>query len=176
MSNITTALEQNISKINSEISSTERPLAFEYEEAYSFSTWYASKHLGAKTMFPDSPSSSEISILAVARYEWILQKSAKSISNIFTAGDVIALLDCYQGEIFFPDRFDSIASDVCNHLGIELDEYESSDVAELINKLRGLSPIECAVLAEVLEHLWNTDMRAGLNIGDACAARGIQLL
>ncbi|MDC8771742.1 hypothetical protein [Roseateles albus] len=176
MSNITTALEQKISQINSEISSTEKPLPFEYQQAYSFSTWYASKYLAGKTMFQNSPSSSVSAILAVARYEWIIQNSVKSLSKLFTEADVIALLDCHQGDIFIPDQFNSIASDLCDHLGIEIDDYESSDVAQLINKLRGLSPVQRAVLAEVLEHLWNTDMRAGLNIEDALAARGIQLL
>jgi len=179
-----TSLNDKISQINAEILGHKEPLSFKFKRPFSFnieqvypaSSWYAATYLGAKSMAKDASSTSATSILAVARYQWVLEHSAESLSNLFTEDDVLTLLDCFLDTTFFPDQLPLMASELCCHLDISICDYESSGMGDLINKLRGLSPIQSAVLAEALEHAWLAYSKCDQSMTEVFAARGIQLL
>lgn len=56
-------------------------------------------------------------LLAAGRLDWLLQSTRPNLSGLFSEHDIATLLDCYQGDILYPDLFNSIASDLCDHLG-----------------------------------------------------------
>lgn len=97
-------------------------------------------------------------IAAAGRLEWLLREARPSLSGRLSKRDVITLLDCYQGHIFSPDNFDCIPSDLCAHLGIELDLYGTSDIAPLVDKLLDLNAIQRLTLADALEQAWHRGM------------------
>ena len=91
--------------------------------------------------------------------------------------DIATLLDCYQGDIFIPDQFNSIASGLCDHLSIELDEYETSFVAPLIAKLLSLDSAQRVTLADALEQAWHRGMKQqSMSIKGFFATLGIELV
>lgn len=98
-------------------------------------------------------------LFAAARLDWLLRKTRPSLSGLLSEHDVIMLLDCFQDDIFLPDQFQSIASDLCDHLGIELDDYETSNVASLVDKLRRLNSVQRVALADALEQAWHRGMK-----------------
>jgi hypothetical protein len=61
--------------------------------------------------------------------------------------------------MFYPEQMNSIASDLCNDLGVELDKHEASSVAPLIDKLRGLNTLQRITLADALEQTWYRGMQ-----------------
>lgn len=93
-------------------------------------------------------------MMAASRLDWLLQESRTKLSNIFNESDIYTLLDCYQGNMFSPCQINRIASDLCDHLGIELEEYEVSNIAPLIEKLLNLSILQRVALADALELTW----------------------
>lgn len=97
-------------------------------------------------------------LLATARLDWLLRKARRSLSGLLSEHDVNILLDCYQGDIFFPDQFDSIASDLCDHLGIEISDHETSMIGPLVDKLIQLDSSQRLALADALEQAWHRGM------------------
>lgn len=73
---------------------------------------------------------------------------------MFSGDDVICLMDCFQGDIFFPDQMRDLASDLCDHWGIEPDDYSATEFAPLIDKLLALSSVQRLTLADALEQAW----------------------
>jgi hypothetical protein len=49
-----------------------------------------------------------------------------------------------------------LASTVCDDLGIEIDEYEVSPLADFIDRLRKLNTSQRAALADALEITWHS--------------------
>ena len=113
--------------------------------------------------------------LAVARLQWILQSTRRELSGLFDEEEIETLVNCYKGEVFFPDQFSSLASDLCDHLGIDLDDAEESEGAKLVKKLRGLTPSQRATLADALEQAWHNGMRYGHSPEVVFASLGIAL-
>jgi hypothetical protein len=107
--------------------------------------------------------------------EWLLRKTRPSLSGLLSESDVATLLDCYQEDIFFPDQFNSIASDLCDHLGIELDDYETSGITPLVDKLRRLNSAQRVTLADALEQVWHRGMKENLTPKEFLATLGIEL-
>ena len=150
-------------------------LDFDYQQSYELSTTYAARYLGCRSLFPSSPGLEANEIMATGRLEWLLRHSRSSLASQFTLEDVTRLLDCYQGDIFFPDQISSLASDLCDRLGIEMDAYADSAIAPLVRKLLALSPAQKLTLVDALEQVWNIDMHAGDSIADAFLLRGMAL-
>lgn len=115
-------------------------------------------------------------LLATGRLEWLLRETRPNLSGLLSENDVATLLDCYQSEIFFPDQFNSMASDLCDHLGIELDDYETSNIAPLVDKLHRLNPVQRVTLADALEQAWHRTLKESLPPKEVLATMGIELV
>src|SRR5574340_816994 len=60
-------------------------------------------------------------LLAAGRLQVVLEHARKCISGVFTYGEIVTLLNCYCGELFFTDQLHGIASDLCDDHGVEID-------------------------------------------------------
>jgi hypothetical protein len=114
--------------------------------------------------------------LATARLEWILRETRRELSGRFTSEEFWALLECYQGTVFFPDLFYSLASDLCDDCGVDLDAYETSSIAPLVSKLLALTPCQRATLADALEQAWYRGMQSCKSPETIFSSLGIKLL
>ena len=93
-------------------------------------------------------------LLAAGRLQWVLKHMRKRISGLFTYGETITLLNCYCGELFFTDQLHGIASDLCDDHGVEIDSYQETAIAPLVDKIRALGIVERLALADALEQVW----------------------
>lgn len=108
---------------------------------------------------------------AVARLEWLLDVARQEISGMFNKEEFNLLLNCYQGEFLSPQECARMASTLCNDLGIELDCYRQSGIADFIDKLRTLTVLQRAALADALEVAWHS----GRPVDEALGDMGIEL-
>lgn len=150
-------------------------LPFCAQQAMLFSVGYASQYLTQHSSSPTRMDPDSVSLLAVGRLEWLLRKTRHALAGRFNEDEFRVLMDCYQADLFFPDQLGSIASDLCDHLGVDLDDYEDSEVAELVTKLRALSSIERVTLADALEQAWHRGLADGMPPKDFLAGLGLEL-
>jgi hypothetical protein len=150
-------------------------LQFHAQQAWMFSTSYIASYLNAhatqyaKDGEPDNDAASKVTgdaktfdvpaMMAAGRLDWLMRETRPSLSGRLSERDVGALLDCYQGQILSPDNFNCIASDLCDHFGIELDQYETSRISRLVETLLDLTAIQRVTLADALEQTWYRGMK-----------------
>lgn len=188
-----TIQEQPTSNVALDMDYIGRRLPFEFEQGWTFSRFYMNRFLAEhppESLKIDSKFDNEVEVklsddqrvIAVAlqaagRMDWLLEQRRPALSGVFSEQDIAFLLDCYQGNIFSPDRFNRIASDLCDHLGIELEEYQTSSVASLVDKLIGLDSVQLLILADTLEQAWHRGMKQeGLSPKEFFATLGIELV
>ena len=133
-------------------------LPFGSEQGWTSSEYYMASYLREHADNGAGLNSEEVALFATGRLEWLLRESRASLSGLFSKQDVIVLLNCFQGDLFAPDQLSKIPTNVCDDLGIELDEYESSSIGPLINTLLELTSIQQVALADALEQLWHRGM------------------
>lgn len=165
-------------------------LSFKVEQAWMFSTSYMASYLSEHAVVHVRASDKNISkadnafhnhgsevpaLLATGRLEWLLRETRPSLSGLFSESDVVILLDCYHGDIFFPDQFDSIASDFYDHLCNEPDDEVTGNLLSLVNKLGRLNPVQRVTLADALEQAWHRGMKEGMTPKEFLAALDIEL-
>lgn len=150
--------EQKAMSVIEKLCATPRSLPIQTEQGWMFSTCYMASYLQDHSDDGAGLSSVEAAMMAAGRLEWLLKETRPLLNGLFNERDVMVLLDCYQDGIFFPDQMNCIASDLCDHLGIELDAYETSGFAPLVDKLRRLTAIQRVTLADVLEQTWHRGM------------------
>lgn len=150
--------EQKTMSVIEKLCATPRDLPFQTEQGWMFSTCYMASYLQDHSDGGAGLSSDEAAMMAAGRLEWLLKETRPLLNGLFNEREVMVLLDCYQDGIFFPDQMNCIASDLCDHLGIELDAYETSGFAPLVDKLRRLTAIQRVTLADVLEQTWHRGM------------------
>lgn len=109
--------------------------------------------------------------LAVARLEFLLDDARQQISGMFSQDEIDLLLNCYQGEFLTPDDCQRMASTLCEDLGIELERYRESSIADLVDKLRVLTVPQRMALADALEAGWH----AGRPVNSVLADMGMEL-
>lgn len=152
--------EQNtVFKTIGKLSSISPDIPIKSQQAWLFSLDFMAKYLVEHADNGSGLSSDNAALLAAARMGWLLEQTRPSLSGLFSEGDAVALMDCYQGDMFFPDQFDRIASDLCDHLGVELDGYATSSIGPLVDKLQGLSAVQRVALADALEQAWHRGMK-----------------
>jgi hypothetical protein len=135
-----------------------RSLPFESQQAWTSSSHYMASYLQEHADNGTGLNSESAAMMAAGRLEWLLLETRPTLSGLFSERDVMVLLDCYQGEIFFPEQMNCIASDLCDHLGVELVD-ETSGIGRLIHTLRGLTAIQRVTLADALEQTWHRGMK-----------------
>jgi len=104
-------------------------------------------------------SRDQAAYMAAARLNWLLVSTRTTVSGIFTSEDFSMLLNCFQGEMFFPHHIDTIAEALCDDQGIERDEVDGSHIAPLVQKLLALTPSQRLALADVLEQTWYVGLK-----------------
>ena len=107
----------------------------------------------------DGRSSEVSALMAAGRLEWLLRETRPSLSGRLSEQEVGTLLDCYQGQIYSPEEFGCITSDLCDHLGIELQDYRTSSIAKLVETLLDLTAVQRLTLADALEQTWHRGMK-----------------
>jgi hypothetical protein len=107
---------------------------------------------------PDAKQAAMLGTLkhAVTRLEWILNEAREEIAELFTNEEFILMLNCFQGEFMDPRAFQRLPSTVCDDLGIEINEYEVSPLADFIERMRNLNTSQRAALADALEVAWHS--------------------
>lgn len=186
--------EKNISDTTQNLQFIAYGLSYEAQQAWTF-TRYNIEHFltehPPEILSPDGKGDGELAdelalsyeqsvkataLLAAGRLDLLLQSTRPHLSGVFSERDVVTLLDCYQGGIFFPGQFNSISTDLCDHLGVEVDEYEASSIAPLVEKLLGLDAVQRVTLGDALEQAWHRGMKQqGLSPKDFFATLGIEL-
>lgn len=160
---------------NSTLETMGHGLPFYSAQAFCYSADYVSsffdEHICAKNGLDQKTSA----ILATARHHWLLRKTRGSLNGKFSEGDIATCLDCFQGEIFDPWALESIASSLCDDLGIELDDYQNTPYAALIDSLQALSALECVLLADALEQTWYRGLPSGKGVQEFFQELGIEL-
>jgi hypothetical protein len=151
--------EQKRSLIAEKLSSISRRLPFSTEQGWKFSLSYIEKYLKEHADNGTGLDADQAAMMAAGRLGWLLLETRPTLSGLFSEQNITALLDCCQGNMFFPDQVNGLASDLCDHLGIEVDDYAASAIAPLIEKLRGLNAVQRMTLADALEQTWYRGMK-----------------
>ena len=139
-------------------------ISFHSQQAWTFSVFHIASYLNDHTSqyvknrdyaeerpndaSGDARASDTAALMAAGRLEWLLRKTRPSLSGLLCERDVIVLLDCYRGAMSFPDQFDSIASDLCDH-------FMASGDGRLTKKLCNLSSALRLTLADALVQTWH---------------------
>lgn len=142
------------------IEKVSQPLPIYSAQAVQFSAGYTADYIGQHALARNGLTAESAGMLAVSRLQWLLAQTRPQLSERFSEYEVTALLNCYQGEVFFPDMLNEMATAICEDHGLEIDEVDGSSLAELVKELRTLSPLERVTLADALEQAW---YRAGEN-------------
>lgn len=183
---------QDLAPIEQNLMAIGRGLPFHAEQAWIFSWDYILSHLNDHASnygfngehddetpcikSVDSRSPKIAALMAAGRLEWLLRETRPSLSGRLSEQEVITLLDCYQGQVFSPDCFDTIVSDLCDHLGIDFELYGTSDIAPLVDTLLDLNSIQKVALADALEQAWHRGVkRDGQSPKEFFATLGIDL-
>ena len=166
------------SRIAAAVASIARQLPFGPQQALTLSIDGIAKYDEEHAVPSTGLDYQSAALLAAARLDYVLQATRPELSDTFDEGEINTLLDCYQGDNFFPDQFDSMDSDLCDHWGIEIDDFEDegSDIAELVSKLRSLSRVQRVVLADALEQAWHRGIKNETTPAEIFAGLGINLL
>ncbi|QKL60732.1 hypothetical protein HI808_03175 [Ralstonia solanacearum] len=131
-----------------------RQLPFYSQQAILFSVDYVNNYMSQHVLEKNGLNAESAGMLAASRLQWLMGRTRPQLSGRFDEKEIVALLNCFQAEIFFPDMFNSIAATVCEDSGIEVDEVAGSALAPLVEKLCGLSALERVTLADALEQAW----------------------
>lgn len=150
--------------------------ALQFPLALTRSAEYASAYLNEHTWASAGLAPEAASLLAVARLEWLLRAARRGLSGVFSERELHTLMNCYQADLFHPDMLRDLASPVCHDLGVELDEYESSSIRELVDKLLELTASQRLALADALEQAWHRSAEQGCSPREVFAQLGIELL
>lgn len=143
------------------------------QQALLFSSDLSSAYLQDHVEQSTAPTPVEAASLAMARLQWILQSTRRELNGLFDEAEIQLLIDCFHGELFFPDLLNNLASNLCDHLGIDLDSVEESEVASLVRKLLGLTPSQRATLADALEQTWHRGLKTDQSAKEFFGTLGI---
>ena len=147
-----------------------------HEETLEVSREYAGRYVEEHKLPSDELTPEQTMNIGTARLQWALQQVRPQLSGIFTEDDIITLLDCMQGDLLYPDQFHSIPSFLCEHHGIEVDDYESTWLCELVNKLCDLDRIQTLALGDALEQAWHRGLKSNQGPEEFLLTLGIELV
>lgn len=150
-------------------------LPFYPQQALTSSVDYVQRYLEQHTAPSTGLTNEAASMLAAARLQWILQDARRRLAGIFTLDDIVTLMNCFQSEIFFPDQIRTIPSHLCDDLGVEVDEYKSSGIAPLVDKLLALTAPLKVALADALEQAWHVGLKSDVPLEEFLEGLGLEL-
>jgi len=123
-------------------------------QAWLFSMDDMSEYLQERAGHPMGLSQVQAAYMGAARLNWLLTSTRATLSGLFTSEDISMLLNCFQGEAFFPHQIETMAEALCDDQGVEVGEVAHSHVAPLVAKLLALVPAQRLALADLLEQTW----------------------
>jgi len=136
-----------------------RGLPVMLNQSWSFSTSYMHAYVNTHLASCDGANENQVGLMAAARLEWLLRQTRMELSNKFTERDIATLMNCFQGDVFSPDQFYSLVSDVCADFGYDIDEIEDLDFGHFAQKLLALTAAQRLTLADALEQTWHIGMK-----------------
>lgn len=151
-------------------------LPFCSQQAVLFSDDYTKQYLADHNLPSTGLDERRVTRLATARLEWLLRDARKNLSGQFSSADIVALMNCFQDVLFFPDQVGTIASELCDDFGVEVDKWDQSEIAPLLRKLRTMSAVEKLALADALEQAWHRMDTDQVSHVDTFARLGIVLV
>ena len=183
---------QELTPIEQSLMAIGHGLPFHAQQPWAFSMFYIESHLNdhvpqygnynkrddkrPSIESVDGRSSNVAALMAVGRLEWLLRETRHSLSGRLSEQEVGTLLDCFQGQIYSPGEFGCITSDLCDHLGVELQDYRTSSIAKLVETLLDLTAVQRLTLVDALEQTWHRGMdQEGLSPKEFLATLGIDL-
>lgn len=149
--------ELNMSNPSAELSVTFRNeekvlLDFLIVSALQASSWWVSTYRMNHTVVNDEVRGR----LAIARLEWTIDKGRESLSGQLTAEEFEVVCSAFYLEIIAPSDMERIEWTVADTYGLNLSNYENNpSAAQLINKLKTLSPNERLALLDLVEMFWH---------------------
>jgi hypothetical protein len=146
-----------------------------HQQTLSYSEGYEHRYIEQHQIESDGFTSEHAKSLACSRLQWTYQMVRPTLAGTFSESDFATLLDCYQGDLFFPDQFSSMASDLCDHLGIDLKDDGSSEIKMLLDKLLAVQPVQKMAMADAVEQIWHRGLKSGMSIPEFLETLGIQL-
>ena len=147
-----------------------------HEDTLEYSEYSATNYIKEHRIVKDGLTPNHVKTLACSRVQWVLEQLRPQISGIFTKHEILKLLDCNQERLFISGRFSSIPSDLCDHNGIEPENYPSSPFKELVDKLLSLDSMQFFALADALEQTWHRGMKGKQTPKAFLQTLGIELL
>lgn len=167
--------EPNLLPTEQKLMAMRDDLSTDAAQAWSFSVsyiaGYLNEHVGQTTevdehekeanssVASEDKSAEMAALMAAGRLEWLLRETRPTLTGRLSERDILYLLDCYQGQICSPDNFDCLASDLCDHFGIEFEDYRTSQISTLVDKLLNLNPLQRLTLADALEQTWHRGLK-----------------
>lgn len=133
-------------------------LPFEVVSSWIYSSYNIARYLDDHADNGAGLDVKSSALMAAGRLDWLLCETRLTLGGLFSSADISTLVNCYQGHIFSPNEIERIESGLCDDLGIELQNYETSNVASLIHKLRSLSSLQRLALVDALEQFWHRGM------------------
>ncbi|WP_323139978.1 hypothetical protein [Massilia phyllosphaerae] len=131
-----------------------RGLPFEVEGAWECTCYYMALYMDEHADNGAGLNIKKSALMAAGRLYWLLRETRPTLSGLFSEGDILTLLNCHQGNMFYPERMDKIESDLCDEFGVALDDAYEPTLGQLIEKLRSLNALQRMTLADALEQTW----------------------
>lgn len=144
--------------------------------AFKYSRPYFKKYLEQHENLTDGLTAGHVVGMACARLEWVLEITRERISNIFSLEEIKTLLEYNKEVLFMPQHFSSIPEFLCDTHGIDFEEYQSSYLKELVEKLCGLDDMQFFALGDALEQTWRRGMTDETSPGEFLQTLGIELV
>lgn len=93
-----TKAERLINKLSARV----EDMPFQVQQAWMFSSYYIEHYLQEHANNGAGLNFKNTTLMAVGRLDWLLQEARLTLTKLFSEADIYTLLDCYQGDIFFP--------------------------------------------------------------------------
>lgn len=112
-----------------------------------FSAWYAYRYGEPHEITGNGLTPEPSMNLMCVRIRWALDMAGSEVADKFSEAEIIALINCCVADLFLPDQFNSVASKLCDHLGITEDEFKSNEYKGFFKNLSDLEAIREKAMA-----------------------------
>ena len=150
----------NDDSIYSSVIESYRPLARPYVDAH------------AKNKFL---TEAEVALFGIGRLEWLVSSTYSELSDKFTESELLTLMNCIIGGPLSIQQIDALPSLILENYGIEVDDYESTPFAPLVNKICRLTPLQRLALVDAAERIFH-DLGRTDSLQSSFTHYGIKLL
>ena len=127
-------------------------LQFLVDSALQASSWWISQYEINHAVGGDNGRGK----LAMGRLQWIIDKGRESLSGQLTVNEFALICSAFTFEVTAPYDFERIVNTVSDEYGVYIDKNKKSSCgAELIEKLRVLTPSESLALLDLVLLAWS---------------------